>query len=133
MLGGDMGDLPEDLPEDTQWQQVLHWWEQLLDLAYQYLEDADTAMVWAYKRKVAPLRIDMRKEYTEGCLVLMKQKQPGKSKLRATGSYRFEDYRGAQGTGADITAPDGTVSRVSVANLVPYRGNLNWPRHAATA
>ena len=33
----------------------------------------------------------------------------------------------------DITAPDGSVSRVSVANLVLYRGSLNWPRHVATA
>ena len=63
----------------------------------------------------------------------MKQKQPGKSRLRATGPYHLEGYRGAQGMVADITAPDGTVSRVSVANLVPYRGSLNWPRHVATA
>ena len=63
----------------------------------------------------------------------MKQKQLGKSELRATGPYRFEGYRGTQGMVADITAPDGSGSRVSVANLVPYRGSLNWPRHVATA
>ena len=34
---------------------------------------------------------------------------------------------------ADITSPDGTVSWVSVADLVPYRGSLNRPRHVATA
>ena len=55
-----MGDLPEDLPEDAWWQQVLHRWEQLLDLARQHLEDADTAMVRAYERNVAPSQIDTR-------------------------------------------------------------------------
>ena len=58
MLGGDVGDLPEDLPKDAWWQQVLHWWEQLLDLAHQRLEVANTAMVWAYEHNVAPLRVN---------------------------------------------------------------------------
>ena len=58
MLGGDVGDLPEDLPEDAWWQQVMHRWEQLLDLARQHLEDADTTMVWAYEHNVAPSRRD---------------------------------------------------------------------------
>ena len=55
-----MGDLPEDMPEDAWWQHVLLRWEQLLDLACQRLEDADTAMVRAYERNVAPSRIDTR-------------------------------------------------------------------------
>ena len=55
-----MGDLPEDMPEDAWWQQVLLRWERLLDLARQRLEDADTAMVRAYERNVAPSRIDTR-------------------------------------------------------------------------
>ena len=59
-MGGDMGDLPEDMPEDAWWQQVLLRWEQLLDLARQRLEDANTAMVRAYERNVAPSRIDTR-------------------------------------------------------------------------
>ena len=58
MLGGDVRDLPEDLPKDAWWQQVLHRWEQLLDLARQRLEDAETAMVRAYERNVAPSRMD---------------------------------------------------------------------------
>ena len=60
MLGGDVGDLPEDLPEVAWWQQVMHWCEQLLDLARQCLEDADTAMVQAYECNVAPSQIDTR-------------------------------------------------------------------------
>ena len=56
-----MGDLPEDMPEDAWWQQVLLRWEQLLDLARQRLEDADTAIVWAYELNVAPSRMDKRK------------------------------------------------------------------------
>ena len=51
---GDVDDLPEDLPEDAWLQQVLHRWEQLLDLVLQHLEDADTAMMRAYERNVAP-------------------------------------------------------------------------------
>ena len=42
---GDVGDLPEDLPDDAWWQQVVHRWEQLVDLARQCMEDADTTMV----------------------------------------------------------------------------------------
>ena len=60
MLQGDVGDMPEDLPEDTWWQQVLHQWEQLLDLAHQRLADADNAMLRAYECNVAPSRVDMR-------------------------------------------------------------------------
>ena len=60
MLGENVGDLSEDLPEDAWWQQVLHGWEQLLDEAHQCLEDADTTMVRAYERNVAPSRIDTR-------------------------------------------------------------------------
>ena len=67
MLGGNVGDLSEDLPEDAWWQQVLHGWEQLLDEARQCLQDADTAMVRAYECNVAPLQIGSHEQYTEGC------------------------------------------------------------------
>ena len=64
--------------------------------------------------------------------MLMKQRQPGKSKLRATGPYRFDGFRGGQGTVADVTGPDGHTIRTSVANLVPYRGlGAEWARHPA--
>ena len=56
----------------------------------------------------------------------MRQKQPGKSKLRATGPYWFEEYHGTNGAVAVIVAPDGTMLQVSVADLVPYCGGLRW-------
>ena len=89
-------------------------------------------MVRAYTQHMPPSALDTRDQFTKGCWVLMKQRQPGKSKLRATSPYRFDRFRGGQGTVADITGPDGQTICTSVANFVPYRGlHAEWARHPA--
>ena len=93
-IGGDIMDLPEDVMADEWWEQTLRRWEVTLKLACQRLADADTAMVRAYTQHVPPSAPDTRYQFTKGCWVLMKQRQPGKSKLRATGPYRFDGFRG---------------------------------------
>ena len=93
-IGGDIMDLPEDVTADEWWEQTLRCWEATLELAHQRLTDADTAMVRAYTQHVPPSAPDTRDQFNEGCWVLMKQRQPGKSKLRATGPYRFEGFCG---------------------------------------
>ena len=55
-------------------------------------------------------------------MVLLKQKQLGKNKVRATGPYEFRSYEGRRGVTATIAKPGGEGMRVSVANLIPFRG-----------
>ena len=93
-IGGDIMDLPEDVTDDEWWEQTLRRWEATLELGRQRLANADTAMVRAYTQHVLSAAPDMRDQFTDGCWVLMKQRQPGKSKLRATGPYCFDGFRG---------------------------------------
>ena len=87
-------DLPEDMTDDDWWEQTLRHWEATLEPARQRLADADTAMVHAHTQHVSPSAPDTRDQFTKGCWVLMKQRQLGKSKLRATGPYHFDELRG---------------------------------------
>ena len=87
-------DLHEDMTDDESWVQTLRCWEATLELARQRLADADTAMVRAYTQHVPPSAPDTCHQFTEGCWVLMKQCQLGKSKLLATGPYCFDGFRG---------------------------------------
>ena len=60
----------------------------------------------------------------------MKQHQPGKSKLWATGPYHFDGFCRGQGVVADVTGTDKQTIRTSVANLVLYRGlHAEWVCH----
>ena len=51
-------DLPEDVNDDEKWEQTLRRWEATLELACQWLADADTAMVRAYTQHVLPFAPD---------------------------------------------------------------------------
>ena len=64
----------------------------------------------------------MRNLFAPGNLVLLKQKQPGKNKVRATGPYEFQSYEGRRGVTATIAKPGREGMQVSVANLIPFRG-----------
>ena len=85
-------DLPEDMTDDEWWEQTFRHWEATLELARQWLADADTAMEHAYTQRVTPSAPDTRDQFTEGCWVLMKQYQPGKSKLQSTCLYHFDGF-----------------------------------------
>ena len=125
-------DLPEDVTDDEWWEQTLRRWEATLELPRQWLADADTAMVRAYTRHVPPSVPDTRDQFTKGCSVLMKQRQPGNSKLQATGPYRFDGFCGVLGTVADTTGQNEQTIRTSAANLVPYWGLCTeWAHHPA--
>ena len=47
-------DLPEDMTDDKWWEQTLRRQEATLELARQWLADADTAMARAYTQHVPP-------------------------------------------------------------------------------
>ena len=87
-------DLPEDITDDEWWEQTLRCWEATLELARQRLADAGTAMVRAYTRHVPLSAPDTWDQFTKGCWVLVKQRQPGESKLQTTGLYCFDGFRG---------------------------------------
>ena len=71
--------------------------------------------------------------FAPGNLVLLKQKQPEKNKVRATGPYKFRSYEGCRGVTAMITKPGGEGMRVSVANLIPFRGERHVVVHELPA
>ena len=75
----------------------------------------------------------MRSLFAPGNLVLLKQKQPGKNKVRATGPYEFRAYEGCRGVTATIAKPGGEGMRVSVANLIPFRGERHVVVHELPA
>ena len=62
-------------------------WESILEYTQERLLNADRDMVAAYEARVPPKVVDHRNAFSAGDWVLMKHKQPGKNKIRATGPY----------------------------------------------
>ena len=79
-------------------------------------------MVHSYMHRQGLASEDLRFIFEVGDLVLMRQKRPGKMKVRAVGPYRFAQYHGVRRATATVVCPRrGKEYRVSVANLVPIR------------
>ena len=55
----------------------------------------------------------------------MKQKQPGKMRVKALRPYRFLRYVGNNGLAAEVMNSKGKIERSALANLLPYRGEVD--------
>lgn len=86
------------------------------------LRNQDISMVAQYARRPGLSPIDNRTILTPGCKVIMRQRQPGKMKLKATGPYTFLRFVGRQGLGAELMDQGGHTLRASLSNVLPCRG-----------
>lgn len=107
-------------------------WESILEYTQEHLLNADRDMVAAYEARVPSKVVDHRNAFSAGDWVLMKHKQPGKNKIRATGPYQFIEYCGRRGITAYIQKPGEDKQRVSIANIIPFQGSPDNGVHEMT-
>lgn len=66
--------------------------------------------------------MDLRHIFKPGDLVLMNQCRPSKTLFKATGPYKFVEYRGPYQLVVVIKDKRGKLIVSSVSNLIPYHG-----------
>ena len=76
-------------------------------------------MIDEYLRRTTLANYDVRFLFKAGDRVLLKQKRPGKLRVRALGPYIFVSYTGELRVTAIIQDGGGKQQTVSVANLLP--------------
>lgn len=76
-------------------------------------------MVKAYHRRRDLAELDVRFIFKGGDMVFLRQKDPGKLKLKSTGPYIFINYMGHMRIKARIMNLDNHVFEVSAGNLLP--------------
>ena len=89
-----MTDLPPDASVEEMMGALTLWWDQTILKLRERLRKLDSNMQRAYMARRDLGRVDLRTILTPGVRVIMRQKQPGKNKLRATGPYTFLNFVG---------------------------------------
>ena len=69
----------------------------------------DARMIEQYEKRGDLAKVDLRSVLGPGSKVVMKQKQPGKNKLRATGPYTVVRFVGRSGLGVELLGADGKL------------------------
>ena len=83
-----------------------------------FLEARGAAVSKQYSKNTGKLNVDFRFIFMPGDRVLLRQKDPGKLKVKAVGPYLFVKYKGRQRTRAVILNNKNKERIVSVTNLL---------------
>ena len=96
-------------------------WEALFKEVELHQQQYDKKMVEAYLRKRTLAAHDVRYLFEPGAPVLLRNREPGKMKVRAVGPYVFVKYTGKLGVTAEILNQKGKRYTVSACNLLPVQ------------
>lgn len=105
---------------------LVHYWDTVYRDVQSRQQDYDKVMIKRYMKSKKLAEHDVRYIFKPGDYVLLKQRQPGKMKVKAVGPYLFIKYNGKQGVTAVVETDKGRL-QVSAANLLPVQ-TKGWER-----
>ena len=109
------------------------WWDAIIPEYRARLDRADENMIRRHRTSRQRAILDPRYAFKPGDLVLLNYRRPGKLATKSSGPHEFIAYKGAARFVAQLKQRyTGRQIEVSVANLLPIRGDLSSPfRHHA--
>ena len=97
----------------------MEYWETVFEEIRWRLAAGDRSMAQEHARRADLAKMDVCYLFGAGDEVLLRSRELGKLKCRATGPYVFRRYVGWRRTNAEIEGAAGRLMTVSAANLLP--------------